>query len=346
MFEAFLDDPNVGVEEKEYLSKAIDSGYVSTIGPFVGEFETRFQDRFKTGYAVSTQSGTAALHMALCELGVGVGDEVIVPSLTFVASVNPIYYVGAVPVFVDVDPKTWTIDPKKIEAKITSKTKAIIPVHLYGNPCDMNSLRELASRYGLGVIDDAAESLGATCDGKPLGSFSDFSCFSFNGNKVMTTGGGGMVTSASKEKIDHIRYAINQARDTERGYFHSEVGYNYRMTNIEAAIGLAQLGKMDSFLEKKKQYNQIYTDILGSVSGVTFQSNYENCNSSFWLISIQLKNLKSVADFQIKLRDKGVPTRRLFHPVHDFSYHPKRIGRVYTLDLILRIDFLHTEKKR
>ena len=253
-----LDTPNIGMPEKKYLNRAIDSGYVSTIGPFVPEFETRFAKYLGVKDAVSTQSGTAAIHMALHELGVGRGDEVIVPALTFVATVNPIVYVGAKPIFVDVDIKTWTISPEEITKKITKRTKAIIPVHSYGNPCNIEKIIKIAHEHDIFVVEDATESLGARFKGKHTGTWGDFGCFSFNGNKLITTGGGGMVVGNNKKKLGHIKFLINQARDESKGYFHPEVGFNYRMTNIEAALGLAQMGRLEGFL-KKGNYSIIYT---------------------------------------------------------------------------------------
>ena len=194
-----LDTPNIGMPEKKYLNRAIDSGYVSTIGPFVPEFETRFAKYLGVKDAVSTQSGTAAIHMALHELGVGRGDEVIVPALTFVATVNPIVYVGAKPIFVDVDIKTWTISPEEITKKITKRTKAIIPVHSYGNPCNIEKIIKIAHEHDIFVVEDATESLGARFKGKHTGTWGDFGCFSFNGNKLITTGGGGMVVGNNKK---------------------------------------------------------------------------------------------------------------------------------------------------
>lgn len=246
-----LDAPSVGELEKQYLSRMIDTGFVSTFGPFVAEFEEKIARYLNVKKAVSTQSGTAALHVALHEAGIGIGDEVIVPALTFVATVNPIVYRGATPVFADVNKDTYNIDPQEIEKAITEKTRAIIPVHLYGNPCNMGAIKEIANKYKLIIIEDAAESLGARYNGKFTATIGDFGCLSFNGNKTITTGGGGMVVSDNVKRINHIKFLVNQARDESVGYYHSEVGFNYRMTNMEAALGLAQMEKLKEFLEKK-----------------------------------------------------------------------------------------------
>ncbi len=317
--EIYLDAPNIGELEKKYLSKVIDSGYVSTIGLYVSEFEEKFARYLSVKKAVSTQSGTAALHIALYELGVGKGDEVILPAITFVASINPILYIGATPVIVDIDPKTWTIDPQETRKAITSKTKAIIPVHLYGNPCEMNSLKAIAKEYGLYIIEDATESLGATYGGKQTGTLGDFGCFSFNGNKIITTGGGGMVVSGDEEKIEHVRFLVNQAKSDSEECNHSEIGFNYRMTNIEAALGLAQMEQLDVFLAKKKAFHRIYTDELAQINCISFQKVYSRADSSHWLNCIVFNDRPNIEKLQAELQARGIPTRRIFMPLTEYG---------------------------
>jgi len=216
--------------------------------------------------------------MALYEVGIGPGDEVIVPVLTFVATVNPIKYVGATPVFVDVDIHTWNIDPAKIEENITKKTKAIIPVHLYGNPCNMDEITKIAYKHNLYVIEDATESLGAKHKGVHTGTLGDLGCFSFNGNKVITTGGGGMVIGNNEKHLAHIKFLVNQARDESKGYYYPEIGFNYRMTNLEAAVGLAQFKRLNDFLVKKRTFNMIYRDELKSCKEIVWFS----CWRYYW----------------------------------------------------------------
>jgi perosamine synthetase len=315
--EIFLDAPNVGELEKDYLCKAIDSGYISTIGPFVSEFEDKFARYLEVEKAVSTQSGTAAIHIALHELGIGKGDEVIVPALTFIATVNPVMYVGAKPVFVDADINTWNIDPKEIEKNITKKTKAILLVHLYGNPCNMDRIMEIADKHNLFVIEDATESLGAIYKGKFTGTFGDFGCFSFNGNKVITTGGGGMIVGKDVKRLEHIKFLVNQARDESNGYYHSEIGFNYRMTNIEAAMGLAQLKRLKEFLAIKKEFKQIYKERLKKTQ-IRFQQEYVNAENSHWLTCIVFEKSIKLSGLQKTLREKGIPTRRIFMPLTEF----------------------------
>lgn len=315
----YLDAPYIGNIEKRYLSKAIDSGYISTIGPYVPQFEKLFAGYVKARKAVSTQSGTAAIHIALHELGIGKGDEVIVPALTFVASVNPVLYVGATPVFSDVDLRTWNIDPEDIKRKITKRTKAIIPVHFYGNPCRMDEIMSIAKKYGLYVIEDATESLGATYKNKHTGTFGDLGCFSFNGNKIISTGGGGMVAGNNIKRLEHVKFLVNQARDESKGYYHPEVGFNYRMTNIEAALGIAQMNKLCYFLETKRIFNDIYRKELYSMDFLGFQEPYDHAKSSCWFTCILFKKKINITLLQATLKKKGIPTRRIFMPITEFS---------------------------
>jgi len=317
---AYLDAPNLGVLEKEFLYKAIDSSFVSTIGPFVPEFEDEFAKYVGVKKAVSMQSGTAALHMALYELGIGNDDEVIVPALTFIATINPILYVGAKPVIVDVDSETWNIDPEEIKKSVTENTKAIIPVHLYGNPCNMDAIMKIAKEYNLYVIEDATESLGAIYKGKQTGTFGEFGCFSFNGNKLITTGGGGMLITDDEKRAKHIKFLVNQARDDSKGYYHPEMGFNYRMTNIEAALGLAQLKKIDEFLNKKRKFRQIYQEILSDLPYVKFQKEYDGADGSWWLTCIKIEKDIDIDGLMQKLKEKGIQTRRIFIPAQEMPY--------------------------
>ena len=320
MSEIYLDAPNLGENEKKYLNEAIETNYVSVVGPFVPEFEKKLAEYVGVKKAVSVQSGTAALHMALYELGIGQNDEVIVPALTFIATINPVLYVGAIPVLVDVDPETWNINPVEIKKAITKRTKAIIPVHLYGNPCNMDAIMELAGEYGLYVIEDATESLGATYKGKQTGTFGHFGCFSFNGNKVITTGGGGMVLTDDENKASHVKFLVNQARDNSKEYYHPEMGFNYRMTNIEAALGLAQLERINEFLNKKRKFREIYKEILGDIPYVKFQKEYKNSNGSWWLTCIKIERNMNIDNLIQRLKEKCIPTRRIFIPAHEMSY--------------------------
>jgi len=317
----FLDAPNLGEREKMKLVECVDSTYVSTAGPFVPEFENSFARFLGVETAVSVQSGTAALHIALVELGIGPGDEVIVPALSFVATVNPVLYTGATPVFVDVDPGTWTMDPLKVSQAITERTRAIIPVHLYGNPCDMDALQAIAGENRIAIVEDATESLGAKWKGLPTGTIGDFGCYSFNGNKFITTGGGGMVVARDRKRADHIRFLVNQARDAAKGYFHEELGYNYRMTNLEASLGLAQMERLEEFLERKRRFAAIYHEELEGLEGVEFQKEFSQAKSSWWLPSLSIRSgIGDIPFLQSEMKKLGIPTRRLFGPMVDYPY--------------------------
>ena len=347
----YLDAPVVGQLEKDYLCKAIDSGFVSTIGPFVPEFETKFGGYLGVTKAVSVQSGTAALHISLVELGIGAGDEVIVPDLTFIATVNPIIYVGATPVIVEVEPDTWNISPEAIRKAITSKTRAIMPVHLYGNPCNMEEIMQIAREYKLYVIEDATESLGATYKDRYTGTFGDLGAFSFNGNKTMTTGGGGMVVGNNIEKLAHIKYLVNQARDESRGYYHTEVGYNYRLTNLEAAMGLAQLEQFVKFLAIKRHLHNIYEQELSGIAKLSFQKSYPESRSSYWFTAVCFQEAPDISMLQQKLKEKGLPSRRNFVPLHQMPAYSQfanenypNAERLYNTGLCLPSSCLNTEE--
>jgi len=321
-----LDAPDVGEAEKSALCQAVDSGFISTAGPMVPEFEKRFAGRLGVPEAVSTQSGTAALHLALHEL-LGTGDyEVVVPALTFVATVNPIRYVGARPVFVDIDPDTWTMCPDALEQAITPRTRAVIPVHLYGATCAMDRILESARHHGLVVIEDATEALGAYYGDRQAGTLGDLGCFSFNGNKVITTGGGGMVVGPNPDRLAHIRFLSNQAKSGTE-FSHPEIGFNYRMTNIEAALGLAQLDRLDAFQARKFALHAVYREELADCPFVRFQESAPGSRPSWWLTCLRLDDRLSVPDVQGQLAARGIPTRRVFCPIPDFPpYRPFASG--------------------
>jgi perosamine synthetase len=316
-----LDAPNLGDLEKQYLSQAIDDNFISTAGPFVPEFEEKFAKLLGVEACIAVQSGTAALHISLYELGVRPGDEVIVPVITFVAAVNPVVYMGATPVFVDIDPETWNIDPASIAKAVSPKTRAIIPVHLYGNPCNMTEITGIAKQYGLWIVEDATESLGAVSAGQKVGTVGEFGCFSFNGNKIITTGGGGIVATNNKKQAEHVKFLVNQGRDASRGYFHPEIGFNYRMTNLEAALGLAQLQRLEGFLAKKRRFREIYQEVFAGTDGIQLQKEHGNCQTSSWYPSVTIDTQKfnmTIPEIQEKLKVLGVPSRRIFPPIVDF----------------------------
>ena len=316
-----LDAPDVGDIEKQFICDAIDHQYVSTFGPYISSFERAFSVLIGSPRSVAVQSGTAALHMALYEAGIGPGDEVIVPALTFSASVNPILYVGATPVLVDVDLESWVVTVDHIESAITSKTKAIIVVHLYGVMANMPDIMGCANKHNLIVIEDATESLCSSFNGQASGTFGHFGAFSFNGNKMMTTGGGGVITAKDNQALTHIHFLINQARDDSKGDYHPEMGFNYRMTNLEASLGLAQLQRLNDFISKKRKFHAIYKQAFESHPNIHLQSSVDSF-PNYWF-NAALFETSNIEGIQQQLKNKGIPTRRIFQPLSMFPYLPK-----------------------
>lgn len=346
-----LDAPDIGPAEKEKVCAAIDSGYVSTFGPLVGEFERAFAGVVGAPRAVAVQSGTAALHMALHILGVGEGDEVIVPATTFAATLHAVMYVRATPVIVDIDPKTWCLSPAAFKAAITPRTKAVIPVHLYGNASDMGSIAAIAAAAGVFVVEDATESLSAFLSGRHLGMFGDIGCFSFNGNKLMTTGGGGMMVARSSNVLDKAVYLVNQANPREGVEGFQEVGFNYRMPNLNAALGLAQLSRLNGFIELKKSFHRIYETKLGARGICGMQEVYPGAAPSWWFTAVMFKDNAEVLRVHEGLKQAGIPSRRIFKPMQTFPYAGMfqrgscdNANRLYDRGLCLPSSTLNTEK--
>lgn len=256
-------------------------------GRFVAEFERLFASIHGHSEAVTTNSGTAALHLACLELGLGAGHEVLVPALTFAASANAVLYTGATPVFVDVDPKTFTIDPAKASECLSPRTRAIMPVHLYGHPADMDGIAALAEDRDLAIIEDATEALGSRYHGKLCGTLGDVGCFSFNGNKVITAGGGGMILARDPDRLAHLRHLSMQSRvPGSPEYLHDEVGFNYGISNLQAAVGLAQLERLDEFIARRREIAARYADRLADAEAVTFSGEAEGVESNYWLMSV------------------------------------------------------------
>src|ERR1700742_4391751 len=248
-----ISKPTIGPREKELVIEALESGWVSSIEKYIDEFEANFARYCGTEYALAVSNGTTGLHLALAALGIGPGDEVIVPDLTFVASANAVAYTGATPVLADIDPETLCLDPASVRSLLTPRTKAIMPVHLYGHPADMDALNELANAHGVAVIEDAPEAHGAEYRGRRVGGLGRCAVFSFYGNKVITTGEGGMITTNDRELYQRARRLGDHAMHPEQRYFHEERGFNYRITNLQAALGVAQLERIDDFLERRTE---------------------------------------------------------------------------------------------
>ena len=311
--------PVLAGREREYVADCMESGWISSAGKYVELFEAEFAKFCGVRHAVSCCNGTAALHLALAALGVGPGDEVIVPTLTFVATANAVTYCGARPVFADSEPETWNLDPAHVASKITPRTKGIVAVHLYGNPAEMDELRALASRHGLFLLEDAAEAHGALYRGRPAGSLGDIAAFSFYGNKIIATGEGGMVTTDDDALAARVRLLRGQGMDSERRYWFPVVGYNYRMMNIPAAIGLAQLERAAWHTGRRREVAADYKRLLDGVRGLSWQTEREWTRHAYWMFTVLLDD--EAADdrdqFMTRLQDDGVETRPVFYPVHD-----------------------------
>ncbi len=312
-------EPSIDEKEWQYVSDCVLSGWVSSTGKYVNQFEKMFAEFCTTKYAISTSNGTTALHLALLAGGIGPGDEVIVPSLTFIATANAVLYVGATPVFVDSEESSWNLDPEKIESLVTEKTRAIIPVHLYGQPADMDPILKLAGKYNLLVVEDAAEAHGAEYKGQKVGSIGEIGIFSFFGNKIVTTGEGGMLVTDDPEIARQARVLRDHGMDPEKRYWHNVLGYNYRMTNLQAALGVGQMEKIETILLKKRKIAEWYREIFMDVDGVSFPEEVPWGKSVFWLCSILIEPARfnmSRDELILRLKDEGIETRPVFYPVH------------------------------
>jgi perosamine synthetase len=307
--------PSIGDREKRYVAEAMDSGWVSSKGAFLDRFERDFADYIGLAHGISAANGTVALHLAFAALGLGPGDEVIVPTLTYIASVNAIAYTGATPVFVDSEPEFWNLDPGLVERAITPRTRAIEVVHLYGHPADMDPILEIAGRHSLHVVEDAAESHGAEYKGRRTGALGTIAAFSFFGNKIITTGEGGMLVTANDELAAHARHLRGQGVSPTRTYWHDILGFNYRMTNIAAAMGCAQLERVDETLAAKRTVAAWYRKYLGGTEGVVIQAEAPWARSVFWMNSI-LVAAELRDPLMAHLADNGIETRPFFHPAH------------------------------
>jgi len=304
--------------EKLYLLDCIESTWISSSGKYIDLFEEAFANFCGVEYALSCCNGTAALHLALLSLGVGPGDEVIIPTLTFVATANAVAYCGATPVFLDSEPDTWNLDPYQIESQITPRTKGIIVVHIYGHPVDMDPVMEISRKRGLFVIEDSAEALGAEFNGHRVGSLGDIGTFSFYGNKIVTTGEGGMVVTKDGDLANKVRQLKGQGMDPKRRYWFPIVGYNYRMTNVAAAIGLAQLEMIDWHIARRRSIAKQYDQHLSGVSGISLQPEKPWARNVYWMNSVVLdqKLLISRDAVMAKLQKVGIETRPFFYPMH------------------------------
>lgn len=311
--------------EERYTQEAIRSGHLATFGNFIDKFETGLAKKTETHQSVAVNSGTSALHLAMVLLGIKSGDEVICQSFTFCASANPIVYLGAKPVFVDSEKETWNICPELLEDAILSRIaqgklpKAIVVVHLFGMPAKINEILDIARKYQIPVLEDAAEAVGSTYSGKSCGTFGKIGIFSFNGNKIITTGGGGALISNDTYLIQRARHLSTQAREDLPYYEHLEIGYNYKMNNLAAAIGLAQLEQLDIWLQKRRLINKRYKELLATMPGISFQNDSEKSKSNFWLTTILVdEEITGFTNENLRLLflKSDIETRFLWKPLH------------------------------
>lgn len=312
--------------EERYVLDCLRSNWISSKGPYIAAFEERFATTIGVRHAISVCNGTVALHVALAALGIGPGDEVIVPTFTYIAPVNAIVYCGATPVFVDSDPHTWQLDPTDVYRRITSRTKAILAVHLYGQPAEMDALSSLAREHGLFLVEDCAEAFGARYRGNHVGTFGDIATFSFYGNKTITTGEGGMVVTSDDMLAERIHRLKGQGLAPYREYWHDIVGYNYRMTNIAAAIGLAQLENAELFLTRKRAIAKCYRQLLADTP-LEFQHEAPNTEHSWWMVSVLTPTAHDRDILRSELRRAGIETRPTFYPVHTMPMYSQRYER-------------------
>jgi perosamine synthetase len=321
--------PDLSGNEKEYVLDCIDSTWISSVGEYVGKFEKALSQITGAPHAIVVCNGTVALHLAVHCLGIGPGDEVIVPTFTYIASVNAIAQTGATPIFAETRQSDWLIDPTKIEALITPRTKAILPVHLYGAVCDMPAIMEIARKHRLKVIEDCAESLGATLHGQHTGTFGDIGTFSFFGNKTITTGEGGAVIATDPALSQRLRIVKGQGQSLTRRYWHEELGFNYRMTNIAAAIGFAQSERLPQILAGKRTVAKLYRALL-SDRPVTFQVPDTGVESNEWLVSALLPRGCNRDRLMADMAEQRVETRPVFFCAHHMPIYAARAASVHT----------------
>ncbi|AXK70984.1 aminotransferase class I/II-fold pyridoxal phosphate-dependent enzyme [Lysobacter sp. TY2-98] len=307
--------PDLSGREREYVLDCIDSTWISSKGRFLGEFEQAFANWTGSPHAAAVSNGTVALHLALLAAGIGPGDEVLVPTLTYVASVNAIRYVGATPVFVDSLADTWQLSSASLLDHVGPRTRAVLAVHLYGGSCDLHALAAVCEQHGLVLIEDCAEAIGTRYQGAHVGTFGLLSTFSFFGNKTITTGEGGMVLSRLADVDERVRHLRGQGLAPDREYWHDVVGYNYRMTNICAAIGAAQLERIDSILEMKRRLADAYRQRLADTP-LTFQAQTTGEEPSYWMVTVLTPTAELRDPLRTHLAEAGVETRPIFHPVH------------------------------
>lgn len=319
----FLSFPHLGGTEMNWIEEAFKGSWVVPLGPNVDEFEKRLSRYLEAPDVVAVSAGTAAIHMAMVMLGVGPGDEVICQSFTFAASANPVTYQGAKPVFVDSEPDTWNMDPAALEEAIIERhsatgryPKAIVPVHLYGMPARMDEILEIASRYGIPVIEDAAEALGSEYKGKKCGTLGKYGALSFNGNKIITTSGGGAVICPDSEAAKRVLFYVTQARENRPYYYHEHIGFNYRMSNISAGIGCGQMDVLAEHVERRRAIHRLYSEAFKGSDRITVHENpTDDFNSNFWLTTVLIDDADP-EQLRQAMNSRNIETRWLWRPMH------------------------------
>ncbi|MFM8572416.1 MAG: DegT/DnrJ/EryC1/StrS family aminotransferase [Pirellula sp.] len=323
-------EPVLDGNEALYVMDCLESTWISSRGSYIDRFEGLLAEYCQVPHAVVTNNGTTSLHLALAAAGIGPGDEVVMPTLSYIATANAAHYCQAKPVFVDCEPNYLSMDPNRVDDAITSKTKAILTVPLYGHPVDMDPIREIARQHGLLVIEDAAEAIGALYKGRPVGSLADASSFSFFGNKTITTGEGGAITTADEQLANRMRFLRGQAVDPNKNYWHPEVGFNYRMTNIAAAIGCAQAERLDIHVQRRQQVAQWYFEELGGYQDI-FQLPFAApwAQHSYWMYTILMRPETAVPrDEWIRLlAESGIESRPVFYPIHTMPMYLDRSAK-------------------
>ena len=319
-----ISQPSITEKEVSYVTDAVRSGWVSSLGAYIEKFEHRFAEFCGTRYALTTSNGTTALHLALLAVGSKAGDQVIVPDLTFIATANAVAYIGAVPVPVDIDADTLCISPAAVERAITPRTHAIIPVHLYGHPADMDAINAIAERHGLIVVEDAAEAHGAEYRGRRVGSIGRCGVFSFYGNKVITSGEGGMITTDDEALYRTAKRLRDHAMSPTKRYWHEEIGYNYRLTNLQAALGVAQLERIDHFMARRREIMAWYRAGLGGRRGLRLNRDAAWAKNAYWMVCLEVEGMNegSREALMAALRARGVDSRPYFYPVSDMPMYP------------------------
>lgn len=321
----YLSPPHMSGKEVEFIQQAFEDNWIAPAGPHLAEFERQFCEYTGAKYAVALSSGTAAIHLSLITIDVKPGDEVFVSTLTFSGSVNPIVYMGAKPIFIDSDTSSWNMDPNLLEIALTQKAKsgklpkAVIPVHLYGQSADMDAIMSICDRFGVTVIEDAAEALGSNYNNRHPGTIGRIGAFSFNGNKIITTSGGGMLVSDDKVLVDHVRKLSSQAREPVPYYEHTEIGYNYRMSNILAAIGCGQLTVIEDRVSRKREIYDFYKENLSQLLGLSFVDEMPYGRHTRWLTVMLVDSTKFGADreqIRLKLEEHNIESRSMWKPMH------------------------------